>query len=274
MSFNSPPPGWTSRPAFPGRVIKLGEADSAIVKLVQERLNFTGCGPLRVSGTFDRDHTERAAKLFQARYTDVTGQPLVVDGKIGSLSWGAMFGEDTTPASAGPPSRLLGDVLDVARRQIGVLEKPLGSNRGPEVDLYLQAVGLRPGRSSYAWCVAFTYFCFDTAARRLGCANPHVRTAGVLDHWNRARDNRAAKRITHTAAVNDPGLVQPGQLFVMDYGGGKGHTGLVLEVANGRLTTIEGNTNDGGSREGIGVFQRDARKIAGVNKGFIDYSAL
>jgi hypothetical protein len=49
---------------------------------------------------------------------------------------------------------------------------------------------------------------------------------------------------------------------------------MVIETANGRLVTIEGNTNDNGSRNGIGVFQRDARKIATINKGFIDYSAF
>jgi hypothetical protein len=74
--------------------------------------------------------------------------------------------------------------------------------------------------------------------------------------------------------VQDPALVQPGHIFVIDTGGGAGHTGLVLEVSGGKLITIEGNTNDGGSREGIGVFQRDSRKIAQINKGFIDYSAV
>ncbi len=56
-------------------------------------------------------------------------------------------------------------------------------------------------------------------------------------------------------------------------GEGLGHSGLVMEVKNGRLVTIEGNTNDNGSRNGIGVFKRDARKISSINKGFIDYSA-
>jgi hypothetical protein len=47
-----------------------------------------------------------------------------------------------------------------------------------------------------------------------------------------------------------------------------------LEVENGRLVT-EGNTTQvTGSREGIGVFRRDVRKIASINRGFIDYSAF
>jgi len=37
--------------------------------------------------------------------------------------------------------------------------------------------------------------------------------------------------------------------------------------------TIEGNTNDGDGREGVGVFRREKRKIADINVGFLDYSA-
>ena len=61
-------------------------------------------------------------------------------------------------------------------------------------------------------------------------------------------------------------------MFVVDTGGGHGHMGLVAEVLGGKLITIEGNTNDGGSREGVGVFRRESRKIAEINKGFVDYS--
>jgi hypothetical protein len=99
----------------------------------------------------------------------------------------------------------------------------------------------------------------------------------VLDHWNNA-DNAGTTpkvvRVTTAKAVADPGLVNPGSLFIIDLGKGLGHSGVVIETANGRLVTIEGNTNDNGSRNGIGVFQRDARKISKINKGFIDYSAF
>jgi hypothetical protein len=58
----------------------------------------------------------------------------------------------------------------------------------------------------------------------------------------------------------------------MDFGGGAGHTGLVVGIQSGKLVTIEGNTNDGGSREGVGVFQRTGRTIGSINKGFIEYA--
>ena len=255
---------------FPGRVIKRDDPDEAVVKKIQRQLNARGCGPVDVDGGFG-DQTESAVKLFQARFPDIDGVPLVVDGKVGSITWAALFGEETVPAADRPPAGLLSKVLKVAQSQIGVMEKPPGSNRGPEVDEYIRRVGLNP-KGKFAWCVAFVYFCFDEAASELGRTNPMIKTAGVLDHWVKA-GQQGVPRITASRAVADPGLVQPGHIFVIDFGGGTGHTGLVLEVGGGKLITIEGNTNDGGSREGVGVFRRDGRKIAQINKGFVDYSA-
>jgi hypothetical protein len=256
--------------AFPGLMVMGGKADPNHVKLVQQRLNETGCGPLEVNGVFDQP-MKTAVKLFQARFPDATGRPLVVDGKVGSLTWGALFGAASVPAQSVAPSALPAAAIAFARTQVGIMEQPLGSNRGPEVDGYLRAAGLDPAAGSFPWCVAFTFFCYQTAAKQLGLANPHVRTAGVLDHWAKAARAAGARRITAASAVSNPGLVRPGALFIIDVGGGFGHSGIVIESRDGRLTTIEGNTNDDGSRNGIGVFERSARKIAQINKGFIDY---
>jgi CHAP domain/Putative peptidoglycan binding domain len=256
--------------SFPGLMVMGGNADPDKVKLVQSRLNETGCGPLEVNGVFD-PRMKAAVKLFQARFPDATGRALVIDGKVGSLTWGALFGAASVPAQTVAPSALPASAIAFARTQVGIMEQPLGSNRGPEVDEYLRAVGLNPAAGSFAWCVAFTFFCYQAAAQQLGLVNPHVRTAGVLDHWAKAARAPHARRITAASAVSNPGLVRPGALFIIDTGGGFGHSGMVIESRDGRLTTIEGNTNDDGSRNGIGVFERSARKIAQINKGFVDY---
>lgn len=264
--------GPVSAVPFPGVILKVGCPDGPDVRRVQRRLKALGCGPVEASGVFDLA-TKRAVRLFQSRFPDASGLPLRVDGEIGALTWGAMFGAATVPASGGAPSRLTQAALDFAATQIGVMEQPLGSNRGPEVDRYVQAAGLDP-RGGFAWCVAFTHFCYLTAASGLGVPNPHVKTAGVLRHWNDAARVPGARRVTKAEALADPALVRPGALFIIDLGQGLGHSGMVVATANGRLVTIEGNTNDGGSRNGIGVFRREARKIAEINKGFIDYGDL
>jgi CHAP domain/Putative peptidoglycan binding domain len=274
MPLLNTPLGQVEAVPFPGRIVKVGDFDRETVEKIQRRLNSVGCGPIAEDGVFDKERTETAVKLFQARFPDVTGRPLEVDGKVGSLTWGAMFGASTVPSNSVGPSALTRAAIDFAKTQIGVMEKPIGSNRGPEVDDYLRAVALNPAQGSFAWCVAFTYFCYKKAAEILGLQNPHIETAGVLDHWNKAGRKPKVVRVTNAKAVADPALVKPGSLFIIDFGQGKGHSGMVIEVANGRLVTIEGNTNDNGSRNGVGVFLRDARKISKINKGFIDYSAF
>jgi hypothetical protein len=274
MPVNDTPLGAVEAVPYPGRVLKVGVSAAETVKILQHRLNTVGCGPIAEDGVFDKANTERAVKLFQARFPDVTGSPLTIDGVVGSLTWGALFGASTVPFNSAAPSPLTKAAIDFALTQIGVMENPVGSNRGPEVDVYLQAVGLNPASGSFAWCVAFTHFCFKKGAESLGVSNPHIKTAGVLDHWNLAGKKAKVVRVTNAKAVADPGLVKPGSLFIIDLGGGLGHSGMVLEVANGRLVTVEGNTNDNGSRNGIGVFRRDSRKISTINKGFIDYSAF
>lgn len=259
--------------AFPGRIIKAGDPDREIVKTIQHRLNEVGCGPIEETGIFDVATTKGAVKVFQARFADASGRPLVIDGEVGSFTWGAMFGAASVPSSSPTSSPLVKAAIDFAVTQIGVREAPLGSNRGPEVDQYLRAVGLDPA-GKFAWCVAFTHFCYLKAAESLGRPNPHIKTAGVLAHWNLAGRKPGVKRITKAQAISDPGLVTPGSLFIIDLGRSRGHSGMVVETADGRLVTIEGNTNDGGSRDGIGVFQREARKINQINKGFIDYSGF
>ncbi|MEO5721137.1 MAG: CHAP domain-containing protein [Chthoniobacterales bacterium] len=81
------------------------------------------------------------------------------------------------------------------------------------------------------------------------------------------------KTISSETALSDPSKLRPGMVFVISTGGGSGHTGLVSRVVGNRLETIEGNTNDGGPREDIGVFRRAGRTIDRINRGFIDFAA-
>lgn len=255
---------------YPGRLTKEGEPDTAIVKAIQARLNALGCGPLDAEGVFG-PKTKASVKLFQARNVDAEGRPLVQDGKVGSLTWAALFGNDTVPTATKARSPLLTAVLETAASQVGVREQPKNSNSGPEVDDYLRRAGvpLNLPAMQKPWCCAFVFWCFDEAARALGRPNVMVRTGGCLDHWNRA-GAQGARRISASNAVNDPWLVHPGMIFIVDHGEGRGHTGLVAQVGGGILHTIEGNTDASLTREGGGVYRLE-RKIVDINKGFIHY---
>lgn len=258
----------TQGPAFPGRVISTGSPDKASVTAIQNRLNQLGCGPIDADGVFGAQ-TEEAVQLFQTRFPAPNGNPLTIDGRVGPMTWAALF-SSIPPSSTQAGTQLQQKVLDFASTQVGVMEQPLGSNRGPEVDKYLRSVGVDPTTGSFAWCAAFVYFCFQQSSANLNVQNPAIRDAGVLDCW-RVAGVKSVNRIAASEAANTPGLVKPGMVFVIDSGGGHGHMGLVKQVDGDVLTTIEGNTNTGGSREGIGVFERKGRTISHINVGFLDY---
>jgi hypothetical protein len=138
-------------------------------------------------------------------------------------------------------SHLSERALAVAVTQLGVTEVPKGSNAGPEVEAYLKSVGLGKG---YSWCMAFVYWCTNQASIQIASNNPLKKTAGVLDQLN-SRQSLVTK------------VPVPGDIFIMDFGKGQGHTGFVESVAGNIIHTIEGNTNDDGSREGYEVCKRE-----------------
>ncbi len=171
---------------------------------------------------------------------------------------------------AGKVSQLAIEAMLVAVSQVGQQEVPRNSNRGPMVDQYLAAVGLKPG---YAWCQAFVNWCYEQGAKRLGVPEPVVNTAGVLDCWNRTKPELKKNRAW---VVNNAGLLLPGDQFMMKIGTkGAGHTGLVLDVVPNNkgsvMVTIEGNTNDEGSREGYEVAIRERRVNMPELLGIIRY---
>lgn len=252
--------------SYPNRLIERSEENKSIVKAIQNQLNLKGCGPIEVNGNY-AINTFRAVKLFQSRHLDRNGNPLIIDGRIGAITWSVLFATDSITNAAVAETPLLKKVLKVANTQIGVVENPPHTNRGQEVDLYLKAVGLNPSTGNYPWCAAFVYWCFDKASKELGITNPLIKTAGVIDHWNRTK----AVKIPVDIANANPNKIKPGAIFIMDFGKGLGHTGLVESIHNGYITTIEGNTNNDNSREGYGVFKLRNRKINTIKRGFIQY---
>ena len=148
-----------------------------------------------------------------------------------------------------------------------VKEKPKGSNKGPEVEAYLKSTGLGGG---YPWCMAFVYYIFNELSKKLGTTNPLPKTAGVMSHWNKAG---SGEKIQIADIRKNPNLMKPGQIFIMKFGGNKGHTGIIIDVdpAKKTFSTMEGNTNDQRSREGdrVGVNTRKMSDRALV--GVVDY---
>lgn len=142
----------------------------------------------------------------------------VMMGSVGGV--GGLMARPTAMAVTAP-SPAVDRVLKLAGEQTGITESPKGSNR--------QKFGAEYGWNGVAWCAQFVWWVFDRAAAggALG-----IKTASVLelkDHFAKAA------RFTQ-----DP---RPGDVVIFDFGGGRTHTGLVKEVEDKTVTTIEGNTS-------------------------------
>lgn len=147
------------------------------------------------------------------------------------------------------------NVLAQALSQVGVRE--VGVNRGERVDAYLRKTGVPLGQP---WCAAFVWWCFVRTYESLEGTPPIPRTARceTLRLW--------AKRQGKLHSTP-----RRGDLFLILNASGKAtHTGFVLATADRLFTTVEGNTNSGGSREGDGVYKRT--RTIGARTRFIRWA--
>lgn len=152
-------------------------------------------------------------------------------------------------------------LLSAARSYLGTRETE--KNSGPEIDEWLAYVHQPPGKP---WCAAYTVAMSVKAAKACGVDNPCPRTAGALRMWELAPDSCKTQ------------LPAPGDIFVLDTGepGGAGHVGIVETVSpDGKtITSIEGNSNQAGSREGDSVVIHKWRPVDGRRGKLVGYISL
>jgi hypothetical protein len=142
-------------------------------------------------------------------------------------------------------------VMEIARNEIGTREEPKGSNWGPRVSQYLQSVGIR---SPAAWCAAFVHWVFGCALPPVKNPLPKTGRCSLIHRWAREQ-----KRIVK------PENAEPGDLVLfwfpsLNRAAHIAIVGRVQFLADGPICwTVEGNTNDEGSREGYEVARRRRR---------------
>ncbi len=125
---------------------------------------------------------------------------------------------------------------------MGKVEVSRGSNWGPDVKKYLASVNYK---IPAPWCAAFVKYNFDQA----GVKTPITAYSPTA--------HNSKNLVYYRGKLLKP--LQAGDVFTIYFPsmGRIGHTGFAPRMINRSIVeTYEGNSNDGGSREGYGSFKR------------------
>lgn len=226
-------------------LLKQGD-QGPLVSELQKLLTMRGY-PVEIIGIFG-PKTYRAVRAFQSQNLDQHGQPLVVDGKAGELTWWSLthpkpviIPPSAVDFSVMPPPGSGGSTLGRAALATAIGELNAGAgevggnNRGPWVKKYLAPAGLGEGEE---WCASFVSWCFLQACGGDKHAMPCGYCPGAR---NLLKEFKAKGWTSPPGSGYEP---KPGDVVVWwreQLSGWKGHVGLVYQCKDGMLYTIEGN---------------------------------
>jgi hypothetical protein len=181
--------------------LKKGDQGSEVGEL-QRLLRKRGY-QVAVDGDFGRK-TWEAVRAFQSQHLDAHGQPLVVDGKVGPVTWWALtnpkpqaaeipvdFGKMPSAAAGGSGQGRKALSIAISELKRGAGEAG-GNNRGADVRRYLAPVGLTEPNS---WCAAFVSWCFLQACKGDQGRMPFAYSASARALLKQFRDRDAAERL-------------------------------------------------------------------------------
>ncbi len=233
-----------------GRVDKAGKLD---VHRVQEWCCFHG-SVTSIDGDFGGGTQNAVRGLQRTLGLEPTG---VVDERC----WAAMTApmhRALAPVRVEDAETIYEVTLKVARQHLA--EHPIEftsegeGNKGPWVRLYM----LGNEGDAQPWCAGFVSHVLAQAAFAMGDKAPIPRQVGVDAIVKDAkRDGRFLDGKTLQTATERVVKIRKGSLFVVRRNSRDWtHVGFVTEAAGDHFTTIEGNTNDEGSRDGFEVCAR------------------
>ena len=249
---------WVRRELELERELARGNRGAAVER-VQEWLTLNGVAVV-VDGLFG-PATEYAVRRFQSR------RGLEASGVVDETT----FAELAEPLrlAVEPPERRVSSVdaavVDAARRHLRQRPREVGgANRGPWVRAYMEGND-GPG---FLWCAGFAAFLVRQAAFHCTLSDP-LRPTFSCDVL--ARDAQTEDRFVPGGEV-DLDTLPRGSLFVQRRSPGDwNHTGIVIAAMGEVMETIEGNTNEGGDREGFEVVRR-IRSLE--NKDFVTLRSI
>ena len=146
-------------------------------------------------------------------------------------------------------------VAQAAESKVGIRESG-GNNKGAALQPFFDADsydpnGSKPGDDGYAWCASFVCWCVmvAVAGRRITFKRPTTPSAWGMEAWSLAQD-----RSTWTLKPPRRDIAR-GDIVVFKFS----HVGIAVGGVDpqGYVKTVEGNTDEAGSREGGGVYVKN-----------------
>lgn len=226
------------------RTVSRGDREKTLVRLIQEWLTLNERRVL-IDGLFG-PATEAAVKEFQS----ATG--LTATGRVDRQTFSNLVKPMSNALASIPqPPTLHSAVLNFVEKHLQARAREAGGNNmGPWVRLYMDD---NEGQD-WPWCAGFVSFCIKQAAGAMNVSVPVRKTfsCDVLAEWG--KENGSLVRGNSSNLMN---RVRPGHIFLVrksptDWV----HTGFVTSLSGEYCQTIEGNTNDEGSRDGYEVAAR------------------
>lgn len=227
--------------------LRKGSKGIAVIELQKLLNKVLKKSSMKVDGDFG-ENTKKIVIEFQKNAN------IDADGIVGKGTWAALASA-TLSAVIAPVSHYL--LSDIAARYVGIKEtgdNRIGSSKEMREIFEADDLVINGKTDGYPWCAAFVSLCVQklcSSSILYGDLIPprEPSVSRFLNNWAKVNNCLIFK------PDSDIFTIMKGDIVVFTFS----HIGIV-ESNNGTLiTTIEGNTNDAGSREGIAVARKQRR---------------
>ena len=221
-----------------------GSKQKKLIIIIQEWLCLHGQS-IKIDGDYG-PATEIAVGNFQKN------SGVVQTGKVDPFTFEKLVWpmKSLSQATVSANGGILSAVVELSLKYLAAHPVEVGGqNMGPWVRYFMDGYQ----GNGWPWCAGFNTLIVKQAARLCGISTslPRTYSCDVLGMW--AKNN--GKFISGTSG--NLSAVKPGHLFLVRKSNNDWqHTGIVIEMTPEYCVTIEGNTNDEGSREGYEVCKR------------------
>jgi peptidoglycan hydrolase-like protein with peptidoglycan-binding domain len=200
---------------------------------------------------------DKRVYLLQVGLKSLGFDPGLPDGDEGPKTKSAFAAwVNSLDTVASTESTLASRIVALARTELAAGIRETSKNQGPGLAKYWTATSYPDGYANREpYCAAFVCWIIKQAVgdRKVAYNLPTSPVAYDIEKWGAANAKNGVKVLKNTDKL------LPGDIFTLATAS---HTGIIVGVNSTTVTTIEGNTDGSGSREGDGVYEKKRTKVS------------